>query len=125
MTKKVTKPTATTTGLIVTLRQAETVCRTIAARLRKAGHEATVVPSNTRVSVRVKGHKPGSIFGYVPGVTTQVSSPYFNRKLVAGSKLDIQFKAYRNYNIVSGALTPAQVEALLTTALTGTLLPTA
>ncbi len=114
-----------TTGLIVTLRQAETVCRTIAASLRKAGHEATVVPSNTRVSVRVKGHKPSSVVGYVPGVTTQVSSPYFNRKLVDRSKLDIQFKAYRNYNIVSGALTPTQVEALLTTALTGTLLPKA
>lgn len=124
MGKKVT--TTTTTGLIVTLRQAETVCNAIAGKLRKAGHTATVVPSATRVSVRVKGHKPGSVFGYVPGPTTQVSSPYLTRKLIDGSKLaNIQFKTYRNYSIASGALTPTQVETLLTSALTGTLLPKA
>ena len=111
-----------TTGLVTTLAQAETVCRTIAAKLRKAGYTATVVPSTTRVSVRVKDHKPGSVFGYVPRATTEISSPYFKRTH-AGGPLDLAYVESKNYNIVRGVMTPAQVEALVTKAMRGHLLP--
>ena len=128
MGKKANKVTATATattakGLLPTLAQATQVCRAIAGLLQKAGHTATVVPSATRVSVRVKGHKPSSILGYVPGATTQVSCPYFAR---ATTPKGATFKNYRNYKIVAGSLAPATVQGLAVTALQKAgLLPTA
>jgi len=122
---KGTKPTTTTkptTGLVPTLAQATKVARAVAQALTKAGHTATVVPGATRVSVRVKGHKPTSVLGYVPEATTQISCPYFAR---GTTPKGLGFKAYRNYKIIAGAMAPAQVQALALGALaTGGLLPT-
>ena len=122
-TNKGTTPTATVKGLLPTLAQATVVCRAVATALTKAGHVATVVPSATRVSVRVKGHKPTSVLGYVPGATTQISCPYFAR---ATTPKGLQFKGYRNYKIIAGSLAPATVQGLALTALAKAgLLPTA
>lgn len=110
-----------TTGLVPTLTQAIATLNAIATLLRKAGHTATVVPSATRVSLRIKGHKPTSVVGYVPGATTQVSCPFFTR---ATTPKGATFKNYRNYKIVAGQLTPANVQALAIAALqVGGLLP--
>ncbi len=113
-TNKQQQGTKQATGLLPTLQQATTVARAVASALQKAGHTATVVPSATRVSVRVKGHKPTSVLGYVPGATTQISCPYFAR---ANAPKGTQFKAYRNYKIIAGQLTPANVQTLAITAL--------
>lgn len=121
---KTAKTTAkTTTGLVPTLAQATQVARAVATALGKAGHTAVVLASASRVSVRVKGHKPSSVLGYVPGATTQISCPFFTQGTTPKGST---FKVYRNYKIIAGALTPAAVQALAITALRkGGLLPTA
>jgi hypothetical protein len=117
-----TTTTTTKGGLLPTLAQATTVARAVASALTKAGHVATVVPSATRVSVRVKGHKPSSVLGYVPGATTQVSCPYFTR---ATTPKGLTFKGYRNYQIIAGSMAPNVVQGLALNALAkGGLLPT-
>lgn len=125
MSKKIAKgakgTTTTKTGLVPTLAQATTALQAVATLLRKAGHTATVVPGATRVSLRVKGHKPTSVIGYVPGTTSQISCPYFAR---AATPKGSTFKTYRNYKIIAGALAPDAVQALAVTALRkGGLLP--
>lgn len=105
------------------------VATAVCAQLVKAGLPASVQPSNTRVGVKVKGHKPALVFGFNHPTGKghiAISCPYFTAKNVANLvKEGATFTASRvpgkGYNVVRGRMQPQAIQASVLVALKGLL----